>query len=113
MDWKWHESSAESIPAVDETSSKVFVYVRKNIERITKENEDGTTVELWKYQEKKVLKSDWDVYKDVLTNSEGIAENGSGLIDIAELADENSNGIVDLAEYIGELEARIEELEGR
>ena len=49
----------------------------------------------------------------VNTNTSGINENSEGLLDIAELADENSMAITDIADYTAELEARIEELEGK
>ena len=49
----------------------------------------------------------------VNTNTSGINENSEGLLDIADLADENSMAITDIADYTAELEARIEELEGK
>lgn len=49
----------------------------------------------------------------VNTNTSGINENSDGLLDIANLADENSMAITDIADYTAELEARIEELEGK
>lgn len=49
----------------------------------------------------------------VNTNTSGINENSEGLLDIAELSDENSMAITDIADYTAELEARIEELEGK
>lgn len=49
----------------------------------------------------------------VNTNTSGINENSGGILDIAELADENSMAITDIADYTAELEARIEELEGK
>lgn len=49
----------------------------------------------------------------VNTNTSGINENSEGLLDIAVLADENSMAITDIADYTAELEARIEELEGK
>lgn len=44
--------------------------------------------------------------------SNELDENSAGILDLADLSDENSGAITDLADYIGELEARIEALEG-
>ena len=52
-DWKKVQGSQEEKPAeFDTTSSEVVVYQRRNIERITVENPDGTTAELWQYDER-------------------------------------------------------------
>ena len=46
-----HEGSQAERPAeIDTTSSKTVVYIRKNIERISRE-EQGEVVELWSYDE--------------------------------------------------------------
>ena len=49
----------------------------------------------------------------VNTNTSVINENSEGILDIADLVDENSMAIIDIADYIAELEARIEEMEGK
>ena len=49
-DWKKVQGSQEERPAeFDTETSAVVIYQRKNIERITVENPDGTTTELWQY----------------------------------------------------------------
>lgn len=46
-----HEGTqAERPAAVDTTSSKTVVYLRRNIEQITREDEQGT-ITLWSYDE--------------------------------------------------------------
>lgn len=57
------EGSQESKPLeIDETSSKHVVYLRKNIEQITVEDEEGTTT-CWKYEEAILSKADYEIYK--------------------------------------------------
>lgn len=45
--------------------------------------------------------------------SQGVSENGAGLIDIADLADENSISIEELAEMLQDHEDRIAALESK
>lgn len=41
------------------TTSAVVVYQRKNIERVTVENTDGTTTELWQYDEREMTREEY------------------------------------------------------
>ncbi len=54
-DWTKVQGSQEEKPQeFDTTSSEVIVYQRRNIERITVENPDGTTTQLWEYEEREM-----------------------------------------------------------
>ena len=54
-DWKKVQGSqAEKPVEFDTTTSAVVVYQRKNIERITVGNADGSTTELWQYDERQI-----------------------------------------------------------
>ena len=44
-------------------------------------------------------------------NSNGVSENGEGIIDLADLADENASAIEELADMIADLEERVSVLE--
>ena len=44
-------------------------------------------------------------------STEGITENSTGILDIAELSDENSSSIIDLADMVNELDERVTALE--
>ena len=58
-----HEGSQAEKPAeVDTTSSSTVVYVRKNIEQFTRE-EDGETVTLWRYDEAQMTREEYAIYK--------------------------------------------------
>ena len=66
--WKQSESTAKPLE-VDETSSKSVVYVRRNITEVIvqdENSEDRRTV--WKYEENKIPKSDWETYKAIMEN---------------------------------------------
>lgn len=49
--------------------------------------------------------------KGIDANTEGVAENDSAIIDIAELSDENGTAIEELADMIDDLESRVSALE--
>lgn len=60
IEWqKVYGSQAERPSALDTTSSAVYVYQRRNIERVTLEGEDGTTSEMWQYDERKLTKDEY------------------------------------------------------
>ena len=54
-EWKKVQGSQETKPEeFDTTSSAAVVYQRRNVERVTVNNMDGTTSELWEYDERKM-----------------------------------------------------------
>ena len=65
---EWYKSQSTEKPAyIDKTSSKVYVYIRQNIEEIqvpagvsTGEEENTETVTNYVYQEAKIKKSVWE-----------------------------------------------------
>ena len=58
--WKTVQGSQAARPAgLDTTTSAVVVYQRKNIERITVKNIDGTTTELWQYEEREMTREEY------------------------------------------------------
>lgn len=59
-DWRKVQGSQSEKPAeFDMTTSAVVVYQRKNIERVTVENTDGTTTELWQYDEREMTREEY------------------------------------------------------
>jgi hypothetical protein len=63
-DWKKVQGSQAEKPAeFDTTSSEVVVYQRRNIERITVENPDGTTAELWQYDERELTNDEYQTVR--------------------------------------------------
>lgn len=60
-DWQIVHGSQEAKPAeLDTTSSKVYVYQRRNVQRVTVEDSEfGTTNEFWQYEERKLTREEW------------------------------------------------------
>ena len=77
----WRKSESKIKPVlIDTTSSQAVVYVRKNIEEVTRDDET-----LYVYDEQEVKKEDWDLYKTVLDNSSELADIEDALVEIANL----------------------------
>lgn len=65
----WYSSSSTVSPKLlDETSSSVYVYLRKNVtmEEVPSQNDGEETTTMYRYLEKKVTKEDWAFYKSLL-----------------------------------------------
>lgn len=59
-DWRKMQGSQELKPAeFDATSSAVTVYQRRNIQRVTVDNDDGTKSELWEYDERQMTHQEY------------------------------------------------------
>lgn len=59
--WKTVQGSQAQQPReIDTTTSAVVVYQRKNIKLITIENDDGTTTEMWQYEEREMTRPEWE-----------------------------------------------------
>ena len=58
-----HEGTQTTRPlAIDTESSAKVVYLRKNIEQITKEDESGEEYTVWSYDEAKLTHEDYALY---------------------------------------------------
>lgn len=55
-------SQTERPLEVDTTSSKTVVYLRKNIERVEKEDEQGNKYELWEYDEAQLTPDEYSIF---------------------------------------------------
>ena len=65
--WKTVTGSQEERPLViDKTSSGKYVYLRRNIERITKEESQGNQVQLWQYEEAAIPQDEYAPYDTVV-----------------------------------------------
>lgn len=73
-DWrKVHGSQVEKLSEFDTTSSPTTVYQRKNIQRIEIENMDGTTSELWEYDERTMTHEEHSVIAEIVKTQKDIA----------------------------------------
>lgn len=66
-------SQPEKPEEFDTTSSEVIVYQRRNIERVNIKNEDGTTSELWEYDERKLTRDEYTLARDAANQEKAIA----------------------------------------
>ena len=55
-------SQAERPLEIDTTSSKSVVYLRKNIERVEHEDEQGNVYELWEYDEAQLTSDEYSIF---------------------------------------------------
>ena len=59
-EWQMVQGSQETKPAeLDTEISRVYVYQRRNIERVTAEDEEFGTNEFWQYEERKLTREEW------------------------------------------------------
>lgn len=69
MGWKIVESTIKP-EEIDKTSSKEYVYVRRDIEEVTETDTEGNEVTKYVYQENKIPKSDWEYYQQLENNAD-------------------------------------------
>lgn len=81
----WYESSSTAYPSLlDTTSSKVYVYVRKNVRQETIEEESNSRI-IYIYDEMKIPKEVYGIFEKEL-------QNDSRLNDIEEVLTEIIGG---------------------
>ena len=72
----WYYVESKSYPAlIDTTSSKKWVYVRRNIEEHEREDERGIKEIFYSFEEQKVPKEVWGIFEKTMQNDEKIIEN--------------------------------------
>ena len=60
----WYKAQGMEIPSViDETSSQIYVYVRKNINAEQRTAENGETETIYVWDEAKIPKDIFDIFK--------------------------------------------------
>jgi hypothetical protein len=82
----WYEGTSSVYPSlVDITSSKKWVYVRRNIEEHEREDDEGIKEKFYSYEEIKVPKDIYDIFR-------GERDNSNRLNDIEEVLTEILGG---------------------
>lgn len=77
----WYDAEYSTRPLeVDETISASFVYLRKDIEE-TKKEEDV----IYTCKEKQIPKSDWELYRKILSHDVELSEVQDALIELSEM----------------------------
>lgn len=73
MEWQLVESTVKP-NELDTTSSKIYNYIRKDIQEKTRKDEmSGETITYYEYNEQKIRKEDWNIYEGMTNNSADIA----------------------------------------
>lgn len=85
--WKHAENSGYARPAeVDATSSRSYVYVRKNIVFVQGTGEgDEATPDHYEWDEMKIPKEDWAVYEKVIGHDTALDDVYAALTELAEM----------------------------
>lgn len=83
---EWYSGESTVNPAlIDTNSSKKYVYVRRNVELRERVDEmTGDTVTYYAFEEQKVDKSVYDIFKSNNENSERITDIELALVEIYE-----------------------------
>lgn len=81
----WYEGTSSVYPSlVDTTSSKKWVYVRRNIEEHEREDDEGIKEIFYSFEEQKVPKEVWGIFEKTTENDVKIAEADIRLADVEE-----------------------------
>lgn len=79
----WYKAQGMEMPStIDEASSQVYVYVRKNINVEQKTNENGNTETIYVWDEAKIPKEIFDIFKAQTDSEVRIADIEDTLADM-------------------------------
>lgn len=85
----WYESENDSLirPSdVDQTSSQVYVYLRKNIEVVSETTKGDETIPAhYKWNEIKIPKEVWEIAKETFEHGEALDDVYEALAELAEM----------------------------
>lgn len=73
MDWKKCEST-EILPAIDDISSEVYVYLYKDMTEIERKDEQGRTEKLYQYDYLKIKKEIYDYVRELWATEDRTTE---------------------------------------
>lgn len=98
MSWKKGESSSIEKPLeFDEVSSSSTIYLRKNIQKVTRTDEmSGATYSVWEYDEQQIPKEDWSRYQELMQAKEDISNTDDGVFDLAMIVSEHAEKLAEL-----------------
>lgn len=84
--WIESENSDSTKPLeIDNTSSRAYVYVRKDFEEVPAYDQEGTQIGThWKYKENKVNREDWETYTDIINTQNDITDIQLALVELYE-----------------------------
>lgn len=79
----WYKAESMTLPAIiDDTSSRVYIYVRKNINVEQRTDESGETITVYVYDEIKIPKEVYEIFNLESGNERRISDIEDVLADI-------------------------------
>lgn len=79
----WYKAESSELPStIDDTSSRVYVYARKNINAEQRTDESGKNITVYVYDEIKIPKEVYEIFRIESENAERIADVEDVLADI-------------------------------
>lgn len=79
----WYMAESTVFPKlIDSSSSKKWVYVRRNVKRCERENEQGIKETFYTFEEQKVSKEVWGIFEKETDNSTRLADVEDVLADL-------------------------------
>lgn len=79
----WYKAESSELPStIDDTSSRVYVYVRKNINVEQRTDESGEIITVYVYDEIKIPKEVYEIFKLESENERRISDIGDVLADM-------------------------------
>lgn len=79
----WYKAESMTLPAIiDDTSSRVYVYVRKNINVEQRTDESGETIIVYVYDEIKIPKEVYEIFNLESGNERRISDIEDTLADM-------------------------------
>lgn len=79
----WYVAESTAFPElVDSTSSRKWVYVRRNVKKCERKNEQGIKETFYTFEEQKVSKEIWGIFEKEADNSTRLADVEDVLADL-------------------------------
>lgn len=79
----WYKAESSELPStIDDTSSRVYVYVRKNINVEQRTDESGETITVYVYDEIKIPKEVYEIFNLESGNERRISDIEDVIADI-------------------------------
>ena len=79
----WYVAESTVFPKlIDSSSSKKWVYVRRNVKKCERENEQGIKETFYSFEEQKVPKDVWGIFEQEADNSVRLADVEDVLADL-------------------------------
>lgn len=93
--------------SIDQTSSKVYTYVRRNITLVEGDDE---VQDHYRWQEYRVPKEVWEVYQTASNASQATEMNGDAIADLSEVVSETDVSVSVLLDAIADLSTDVSAL---